>query len=69
MAFFGLGKEKKKRLLAAAGPAAAVRGTNGDLALYEHTVRIQRKNQNKDILLARLSPFRRGSRASQSRSR
>jgi hypothetical protein len=49
MAWFGRNKEKTTP------PVAVVRGTNGSLELYEHMVRIQRKNENKDILLSTVS--------------
>jgi hypothetical protein len=50
MPLFGRSKEK-----AATAPIAVVRGANGSLELYEHMVRIQRKKENKDILLSTVS--------------
>ncbi|MBA2596341.1 MAG: hypothetical protein H0V00_06910 [Chloroflexia bacterium] len=51
MAFFRRKTAKQQEQL----PVAVVRGASGDLQLYEHMVRIQRKNQGKDILLSTIS--------------
>jgi hypothetical protein len=50
MPLFGRGKGQ-----VATAPTAVVRGDNGSLELYEHMVRIQRKKENKDILLSTVS--------------
>jgi len=50
------GRKKAKALkMAAAAPVAIAKGTDGQIELYEQTVRIRRKHEEKDILLATIS--------------